>query len=86
MLETAAVIIGSLGKNRNFITRKLGQGVNKFVITEAITDLGRLGAKDPKMMEMVLGERNNGRNGINDSPTLHSSRVVRFGSRGSFIV
>ena len=80
--ETAAVIIGSLGKSQRFISRKLGQGVSEFVITEAIVDLGRLRAKAPKEMEVIVGERNNGMNRINVSPIPHKSRVVRFGSKG----
>ena len=86
MLETAAVIIGSLGKHERSISRKLGQDVGKFMITEATTDFGRLDVKYPKVMEVILGERNNGRNGTNDSPIFDSWRVVRFGSRGSLIV
>ena len=84
ILETAAVIIGSLGKNWIFISRKLGQGDGKFVIIEATTDSGS--AVNPKETAVIVGERNNGMNWINDSSTAHKLRVVRFGSRGSLIV
>ena len=81
MLETAAAIIGSLGKNRRVISCKLGQGVGKFVIIEATTDVE--GAENSKETEVIVGERNNGMIGINDSVISHKSRVVRFGSKGS---
>ena len=86
ILETAVVIIGSLGREKRFISCKFGQSVGKFMIMEATTNLGGRGASNPKEMEVVVGERNNGMNEINDFSTLPNLRVVRFGSKGSLIV
>ena len=79
-------MIGSLGRVGRFISCKLGQGVGKFVINEATTKFGTATEKHPKEMEVIRGERNNGRNGTNDSSIRDQSRVVRFGSKGSLIV
>ena len=86
ILETVVVIIGSLGKERRSIYCKLGQDIGKIVITEAIMDSGGLDEENSKEKEVIVGERNNWMNGINDSSTSRKLRVVRFGSKGSLIV
>ena len=75
------MIIGSLGKFWRVISCKLGQGVGKFAISEAITDFGRSGYE--REMEVIVGERNKRMNRIDDSLIPHKSIVVRFGSKGS---
>ena len=75
------VIIGSLGKFRRVISCKLGQGVSKFAISEAITDFGR--SENLREMEVIVGERDKRMNGIDESSIPHKSTAVRFGSKGS---
>ena len=82
--ETAAVIIGSFGKDKRLIYRKLGHNVGRFVIIGATTHLGQ--ASNPKETEVIVGERKNGMNGINDGMISRKSRVVRFWSKGLLIV
>ena len=79
------MIIGSLGKELRQISCKLGQGVGKFVIIEATVDLGGRGTSNPKTMEVIVGERNNGMNEINDFSILINLRDIRFGSKSSLI-
>jgi hypothetical protein len=65
--ETAAVIIGSLGREWRLIACKLGHSVGK-VVTLKRPSLGEVGLdSNSRWMEVVLGERNKGMNGINDS-------------------
>jgi hypothetical protein len=82
--ETAAVIIGSLGRERRRISCRLGHRVGKVVIIEAVIALGRLDT-NPMLMTVVLGERNKGRDWMNSPVTGHKRRVFRFGNKGSWM-
>ena len=86
ILETAVVIIGSLGKGQRSIRCRFGQDVGRFVIIEANPDMGGWGKKGPMEMEVIPGERNNGMNGTNDPSIPQKRRVFRFGSKGSPIL
>jgi len=63
----------------------LGHRVGKVVTIEATIASGRLDS-NLRRMEVVLGERNKGMNGIDGPLTPHISRVFRFGNKGSLIV
>ena len=67
------------------ISRKSGHNVGKVVIVEAIIASEGL---DPNLraMEVIPGERNKGMNGIRHPSIPIKSRVLRFGSKGSFMV
>ena len=83
ILEMAVVIIGPMGKGKRRICCKLRQSAGKVVIIEATTDSGQPNTEASKEKEVIVGERNNWMNGINDSLTSRKLRVVRFGSKGS---
>ena len=87
ILETAAVIIGSLGSGWRVIFCKLGQSVGKVVTTEAIAEvadpLGRLNPSNARSMVVVLGEMKEGMDEIASSVMRHKWRTSRFGSNGS---
>lgn len=80
--ETAVMIIGPPGRERSLIDSKLGHSLEKVVTIEATIASETLFVNLSEM-EVVLGERSEGMNETNDSSTLHKSRVLRFGSRGS---
>ena len=84
--ETAAVVIGFLGRLWRVTTCKSGHSVDKVVIIEGITASGWSDTKSRKRLdlnvrvtEVVLVERNNGMNGISHPSILVNSRVFRFG-------
>ena len=83
--EMAAVTMASFGRESRRIVCMLGHSVGKVVIIEATIASGRLDSNLRKM-EVVLGERNKGMNGIDEAPTPHISRVFRFGNKGSLMV
>ena len=64
--ETAAVIIGSLGRRSRVIAFKSGHSLGRVVTIDATIAVGRSGSLNLKRMEVVLGERNRGMNGKND--------------------
>ena len=80
--ETAATIVGFLGRQWRRVVRKLGHNVGKVVIIEATTALGGFGLSW-MLMAVVVGERSEGMNGINLGMVDHDSRYFRFGSNGS---
>ena len=83
--ETAAVIIGSLGREQRVIACKSGHSVGKIVTIEATIVLGGSNS-NPRWMEVVLGERNKGMDGINVPLIPHKERNFRFGNKRSFMV
>ena len=82
ILETEAVITGSRGKGRRPIVCKLGHRFGKVVITETIATLEGV-YLNPMWIEVILGERNKKKNGIDGSSILRKKREIRFGNKGS---
>ena len=70
ILETPAIIFGSLGRGWRVISCKSGHIVGMVVTIEATIVLGRLDLSNTMLITVVLGERNKGMNGI-DSPAVH---------------
>ena len=66
ILETAAVIVGSLGREHRVIAFKSGHSVGKVVTIEATTALGRLYLEKMRRMVVVLGDKNKGIYGMNN--------------------
>jgi len=64
---------------------KLEHSVDKVVIVEAIVASGRSNS-NPRVMEVILGERNNGMKGINHPCIPVNLRVFKFGSKGSLMM
>ena len=65
ILEMAAMIIGSLGRQKRSIDCKLGHSVGKAVSVEATIVFGRSDS-NVRIMEVFLGERNKEMNETND--------------------
>ena len=61
ILETAAVIIGSVGRKWRLIFCKFGHSVGKFEIIEATMALGQ-SDPNPRKMEVTPRERKEGMN------------------------
>ena len=84
--DTAAAIIGSLGRRWRVISCKLEHRVGKVVITKASIAIGMmLGLTNRTLRTVALGERNKGMNGMN-SPVGHRvSKIPKFGNKGSLM-
>lgn len=77
--ETAAVIIGSLGKPSKVIYCKLGHSVGRAVIIEAVTTSGRF--VDAEIVIVVIaGDRNKGMMGMESPRVSRNAKVFNFGS------
>ena len=83
--ETAVAIIGSLGRGKRLIACKSGHSVGKVVTIEATIAIGESDEK-LRSMQVVLGERNKGMNGIHDPAISPQLRAFRFGNKGSLMV
>ena len=84
--ETAAVVIGSLGRDWRLTSSKLGHIVWRVASSGGTVALWRLGRPVNLIsMVMVLGERNKGMKGTISPVADRNSRVLRFGNKGSSI-
>ena len=67
------------------MSSKLQHSVDKVAIIEAILASGRSDS-NPRVMKVILGERNNEMNGINHPCIPVNLRVFKFGNKGSLMV
>jgi hypothetical protein len=83
-LETVAVIAGSRDRKRRRIVCNFGHNVGK-VATSKAGDIALVGGRTVNviLVDVVLGERNKGMNGMNSPTVDHNSRDFRFGNKGS---
>ena len=80
--ETAAVIIGSLGKMQRVIACKLGHRVGRIVTVEATIALKWFDPKSTMKMEVIVGERNKEIDGRDDALISDKKKHSDSGERG----